>query len=180
MKVIITGRNLTVSEALENQLTTKLEKFEKYFKSDIEIMATLSHSRRKNKNVQIVELTVPLKGDATIRVEEESEDMYATIDMAIDKLSKQITKHKTRLEKRYRGHDTIRFEQIPSATEEDEIHEIVKNKNFFLKPMDAQEAILQMNLLGHDFYVFRNGETDEVNVVYARKDGKYGLIEPEY
>jgi len=180
MKLFITGRNLGVSEALENQLTTKLEKFDKYFRSDVEVHATLSHSRRRNKNFQIVEITIPLKGDATIRVEEESEDMYASIDMAIDKLSSQIVKHKTKLEKRYRGHETIRFEQIPTAPVEDDLHEVVKNKNFFLKPMDSEEAILQMNLLGHNFYVFRNGDTDDVNVVYARKDGKYGLIEPEF
>lgn len=179
MKVIVTGRNLSLSDAIKTHVESKLEKFDKFFRSDIEAHVTLSHNKRKNKNVQVIEITIPLKNGATIRVQEESEDMYASVDMAVDKLSKQIVKHKTKLEKRYRSHDTIRFEQIPSSNLEDK-HEIVKTKKFNFKPMDPEEAILQMELLGHDFFVFRNGETDEVNVVYARKDGKYGLIEPEF
>ena len=179
MKTIITGRNVSLSEALKNHVESKLSKFDKFFRSDIEAQITLSHSKRNNKKVQVIEITIPLKNDAAIRVQEESEDMYASVDMAVDKLSKQIIKHKTKLEKRYRSHDTIRFEQIPSATQENS-HEIVKMKRFSFKPMDPEEAVLQMELLGHGFFVFRNGETEEVNVVYARKDGKYGLIEPEY
>ncbi|BEP27906.1 ribosome hibernation-promoting factor, HPF/YfiA family [Helicovermis profundi] len=179
MKVNVTGRNLSLSEAIKNHVESKLEKFDKFFRSDIEAQVTLSHSKRKNKNVQVIEIYIPLKNDAAIRVQEESEDMYASVDMAIDKLNKQIVKHKTKLEKRYRGHDTIRFEQIPTSKEE-QVLEIVKTKKFPVKPMDPEEAVLQMELLGHAFFVFRNGDTEEINVVYARKDGKYGLIEPGF
>lgn len=175
MKIVTSGRNIEVTEPLKNMVTEKLSKFEKYFQTDIEVHATLS----VQKNRQIFELTIPFKHDVIFRVEEASEDMYASIDMAVDKLAKQIQKHKTKLEKRYRTHDTIRFEFIPenpAVAQAD--HELVRTKKFPIKPMDAEEAILQMEMLGHNFFVFRNGETDEVNVVYTRKDGKYGLIEP--
>lgn len=176
MKVIVTGRNMHVRDSLVEQVERKLSKFEKYFRSDIEIHATFSHQ----KNDQIVEITIPIKNGATFRAEERSGDMDTSIDLAVDKLARQITKHKTKLEKRYRGHETIRFEEIPSAgTAEAEGPQIVKNKRFFMKPMDPEEAAMQMELLGHSFFVFRNRETDEMNVVYTRKDGKFGLIEPE-
>lgn len=175
MNIIVSGRNIEVTEALKRSVDEKLSKYEKYFKSDIEVHATLS----VQKNRQIFEVTIPLKDDVIIRVEEASEDMYASIDLAVDKLARQIQKHKTKLEKRYRSHDTIRFEQIPINAGLQEIeHTVVKTKKFPIKPMDAEEAILQMEMLGHNFFVFKNSESDEVNVVYQRKDGKYGLIEP--
>ncbi len=176
MKVIVTGRNMQVRDSLVEQVESKLTKFERYFRSDIEIHATFSHQ----KTDQIVEITIPIKNGATIRAEERSKDMETSIDLAVDKLARQITKHKTKLEKRYRGHETIRFEQIPSAAQEElEGPQIVRNKKFFMKPMDAEEAAMQMELLGHSFFVFRNRDTEEMNVIYARKDGKFGLIEPE-
>jgi len=176
MKVIVTGRNMHVRDSLVEQVEKKLTKFEKYFRSDIEIHATFSHQKAD----QIVEITIPVKNGATFRAEERSGDMESSIDLAIDKLAKQITKHKTKLEKRYRGHETIRFEEIPSlGTAEPEGPQIVKNKKFFMKPMDPEEAAMQMELLGHNFFVFRNRDTEEMNVVYSRKDGKFGLIEPE-
>lgn len=175
MIIVAAGRNIEVTEPLRRMVEEKLGKFDKYFQSDIEVHATFS----VQKNRQIFELTIPFKHDVIFRVEEYSEDMYASIDMAVDKLAKQIQKHKTKLEKRYRTHDTIRFDYIPDnkgMPEPD--HELVKTKKFPIKPMDAEEAVLQMEMLGHNFFVFKNGETDEVNVVYIRKDGKYGLIEP--
>lgn len=175
MNVIVAARNMEVSEALKKMVEDKLFKFEKYFKTDIEATATFS----VQKNRQIVEITIPLKNGAIFRVEESSPDMYASIDLAVEKLQKQMSKHKTKLEKRYKSHDTIRFESIPEGNYGVQAENgIVKTKRFAVKPMDAEEAVLQMELLGHNFFVFRNGETDEVNVVYLRKDGKYGLIEP--
>ncbi len=174
MKVKVSGRNLEVTDALKNSVIAKLERFGKYFKNDIEAKATLS----VQKNRQIVEITIPING-TLLRAEESTMDMYASIDKAIDKLYKQMEKHKTRLEKRYHGHDTIRFEQIPNIPDdENQEKKIVKTKRFAIKPMDAEEAVLQMDLVGHNFFVFTNAETDEVNVVYKRKDGQYGLIEP--
>ena len=175
MNIILSGRNIEVTEALKNAVEDKLSKYEKYFKSDIDVHATMG----VQKNRQIFEVTIPLKNDVIIRVEESSEDMYSSIDLAVDKLARQIQKHKTKLEKRFRTHDTIRFEQIPlTANMVEADHSVVKTKKFPIKPMDAEEAILQMEMLGHNFFVFKNSENDEVNVVYLRKDGKYGLIEP--
>lgn len=175
MNIILSGRNIEVTEALKNAVEDKLSKYEKYFKSDIDVHATMG----VQKNRQIFEVTIPLKNDVIIRVEESSEDMYSSIDLAVDKLARQIQKHKTKLEKRFRTHETIRFEQIPlTANMVEADHSVVKTKKFPIKPMDAEEAILQMEMLGHNFFVFKNSENDEVNVVYLRKDGKYGLIEP--
>jgi len=176
MKIKVSGRNLEITNALRDAVTTKLERFGKYFRDDIEAQATLS----VEKSRQIIEITIPLNG-AILRAEESTDDMYTSIDRAIEKLYKQMEKYKTRLEKRYQGHDTIRFEKIPSIEfEEKDKGKIVKTKRFPVKPMDAEEAVLQMELLGHNFFVFTNAETDEVNVVYKRKDGNYGLIEPYY
>lgn len=174
MNITINGRNIEVTDALRNSVEEKLGKYQKYFKSDLEAQATMS----VQKNRQIFELTIPLKNDVIIRVEEYSDDMYTAIDLAVNKLARQIEKHKTKLEKRYRGHETIRFEQIPTVDQGEDDHKVVKTKKFPIKPMDQEEAILQMEMLGHNFFVFRNRDTDEVNVVYQRKDGKYGLIEP--
>ncbi|MBN2900117.1 MAG: ribosome-associated translation inhibitor RaiA [Clostridia bacterium] len=177
MKVIVSGRNIDVTDAIRTQIETKLERFDKFFRSDIEAYATVGSI----KGTGSIEITIPLKNGAIIRAEEKDNDLYAALDMAVDKLSKQIKKHKTKLEKQYRSHDTIKFEAIPNlgAGEAEDSHEIVKTKSFPVKPMAPEEAVLQMELLGHNFFVFLNGETDEVNVVYARKDGKFGLIEPQ-
>lgn len=174
MKVIISGKNLQVKEDLKELITTKLEKFDRYFSSDVEAFATFSHIKDK----QVVEVTIPLKHGVIIRAEEISDSMTTSIDRVMDRLSKQMKKHKTGLEKRYRKHDTIRFEHIPDMEEKPETLSIVRSKRFPVKPMDPEEAVLQMQMLDHDFFVFLNGDTEEVNVVYNRKDGQYGLIEP--
>ncbi len=176
MKVIISGRNMRVRDSIKEMVENRLSKFDKYFQDDVDAHVTFSHQR----NDQIVEVTIPLKHGVTLRAEERSLDMPLAIEMATDKLEKQITKHKSRLETRYKGHESIRFEAIPEVEEEETNSPvIVKNKRFFMKPMDAEEAVMQMELLGHNFFVFLNGDTGEMNVVYSRKDGKYGLIEPE-
>lgn len=174
MKVIVTGRNLVITEAIRDQVEKKLSKFDKFFRNDVEAHATFS----TQKNNHIVEVTIPLKNGSIFRAEGVTDNMYSSIDDAIDKISKQMKKHKTKIEKRFHGNESIKFESIPDLTEA--IHEasIVKTKRFAVKPMSAEEAVLQMELLNHDFFVFLNGETDEVNVVYKRKDGDFGLIEP--
>lgn len=176
MRIKVSGRNVEVTDALRDAVTAKLERFGKYFKEDTEAQATLS----VEKSRQILEVTIPING-SLLRVEEATDDMYTSVDRVVDKLNRQIEKHKTKLEKRYRGHDTIRFENIPDieAAERNEAR-IVKTKRFAVKPMDAEEAVLQMELIGHNFFVFTNAETDDINVVYKRKDGNYGLIEPTF
>lgn len=174
MKLTITGRNLVITDAIREQVERKLEKFDKYFRDDVEAHATFS----VQKGNHIVEVMIPLKNDTIFRAEARTDDMYNSIDEAIDKISKQMKKHKTKIEKRFHANDSIRFENIPVEDKKMEDAIIVKTKRFGIKPMHPEEAVLQMDLLGHDFFVFLNGETDEVNVVYRRKDGDYGLIEP--
>lgn len=173
MKVTITGKNITLTDALKNAIESKFSKFEKYFKHEIEMNVTLEVI----KNRQIMESMMTV-GGINIRAEDVSDDMYASLDGVVDKLSAQITKYKTKLEKKNKFNETIRFEQIPDYEEENEEIEIVKTKRFPIKPMSAEEAVLQMELLGHNFFVFTNANTDEFSVVYKRKRGQYGLIEP--
>lgn len=174
MKTIVTGRNLVITDAIREQVERKLSKFDKLFKSDIEAHATFS----TQKNQHVVELTIPIKNGAFFRAEGRTADMYMSIDEAVDKLSRQMRKHKTKIQKKFHANDSIRFEEIPEDLDEPSGAKIVKVKRFDIKPMVPEEAVLQMEMLGHDFYVFLNGETDEVNVVYKRKDGDFGLIEP--
>lgn len=134
------------------------------------------------KNRQIIEVTINLPG-TILRAEESSDDMYASIDKAVDVLESAIRKYKTKLQKRYQNGETIRFENIqplPQESQDTNKPKIVKTKKFAMKPMNTEEAILQMELLRHNFFMFMNAETDEVNVIYKRKDGNYGLIEPEF
>lgn len=174
MRVIVSGKNMSITDSLREGVESKFMKFDKYFKTDVEAHVTLSYQ----KDRQIVEVTVPLKQGVIFRAEEYSDDMYTSIDKVIDKLKKQIDKHKTKIQKRYQKNDTIRFENIPDMVEEVPEKKIVRTKQFSVKPMDAEEAVLQMEMLGHDFYVFTNLESEQINVVYLRKDGQYGLIEP--
>lgn len=177
MKIKITGKNMDITDALKEITFKKIGKLDKYFQEDVDTNVTFS----VEKNRQIIEVTINLPG-TILRAEEYSDDMYNSIDKAVDVLEGQIRKYKTKLQKRYQNGETIRFENIepmPKPKEED-IPKLVKVKRFAMKPMDAEEAILQMELLRHNFFVFMNGETEEVNVVYKRKDGNYGLIEPEF
>jgi putative sigma-54 modulation protein len=174
MKFMITGKNIALTDALKNTVEKKLGKLEKYFNPEVEIHATLS----VQKNRQIIEVTIPFNG-VLLRGEESTADMYLSIDNVVDKLEKQIMKHRTRLERR--THDgSLRLMEVPSEVVEEEEPQVVKTKRFAVKPMDVDEAVLQMDLLGHDFFVFRNADSNEVNVVYKRRDGNVGLIEPEF
>lgn len=178
MKITVSGKNIEVTDALKDTVIRKISKLEKYFNPDVEAQATLS----VQKNRHIIEVTIPFDG-VILRGEEATDDMYTSIDKVLDKLERQISKHKTRLERKLRE-NSLRMVEAPLA-ETGDIEEpynptIVKTKRFAIKPMPVEEAVLQMDLLGHNFFVFLNGETEEVNVVYKRKDGRYGLIEPEF
>lgn len=177
MKINISGKNMAVTDALKDVTEKKMNKLEKYFFEEVPVNITLS----VEKNRQIIEVTIPFSG-AIIRAEESTDDMYQSIDKVIDVLERQIRKHKTKLQKKSKGLETIRFENIQALPTVDKEKEpsIVRTKRFAMKPMDAEEAVLQMELLRHAFFVFRNAESDDVNIVYKRKDGNYGLIEPEF
>lgn len=174
MKFMITGKNIALTDALKKTVEKKLGKLEKYFNPEVEIHATLSVQKTR----QIIEVTIPFNG-ILLRGEESTTDMYSSIDNVVDKLEKQIMKHRTRLERRtHEG--SLRLMNVPSEVVEEDEPQVVRTKRFAVKPMDTEEAVLQMDLLGHDFFVFRNADSNEVNVVYKRKDGNYGLIEPEF
>lgn len=177
MIINFTGKGMDVTEALRNVTEKKMSKLDKYFQKDIEGNVTFS----SEKNRKIIEVTINLPG-TIIRAEESSDDMYASIDRAVDVLERQMRKYKTRLQKRYKNNETIRFENVeplPAGDNGEDLPKLVKTKKFFLKPMTSEEAVLQMELLGHNFFVFMDGDTGSVNVVYKRKDNNYGLIEPE-
>lgn len=177
MNITVNGKNITVTKGLKEAVERKLSKLEKYFSPSVEANATLS----VQKNRQIVEVTIPFNG-VILRAEEGNDDMYSAIDIVLEKLERQIRKQKTKLERRKYG-DALKFQFIPdynSSADVNDEFKIVKTKRFPVKPMNDEEAILQMELLGHNFFVYTNADTNEVNVVYKRKDGQYGLIEPEY
>lgn len=181
MRFDIRGKNIELTDALKDYTTKRLSKLEKYIEDVKEAQVALSIEGEGHK----VEVTIPLNG-VILRGEEASSDMYSSIDLVEEKLEKQIDKYKTRLYKSNRGSGLKKAmaEEIEKDLEnnqkETESFNIVRTKKFALKPMDEEEAIMQMNLLGHNFFVFFNAETDEVNVVYKRKDGNYGLIEPRF
>lgn len=176
MKTIITGKNIEVTEGLKERVTKKIGKLDKFFNNETVAHVTLSVQRVR----QIAEVTISFNG-IVLRAEESNDDMYTSIDKTIDLLERQIRKNKTRLERRLREND-FRIENFKFSEEilEEKEFKIVRSKRFAFKPMDVEEAILQMNLLGHEFFMFSNAETKQVNVVYKRKDGNYGLIEPEF
>jgi len=176
MKYIFSGKNIDLSQSLKDHATKKLNKIEKFFKPETECHLTFAVEKSRH----IFEATIIAKG-LFIRAEETTGDMYASIDAVIDKLERQIRKNKTKLGRRIRQEAFIPDNfQIDENIEEENNIKVVKSKRFAIKPMSIEEAILQMNLLGHNFFVFSNAETEEVNVVYKRKDGNYGLIEPEF
>lgn len=179
MDFSIRGQQIEVTEALNDYVDKKLSRLDKYFDAPpTSGNVTLSVVR----GLHTVEVTIPLPG-VVLRAEDRSEDMYASIDAVVDKLERQIRKHKTKVNRKFRQEGSLKALFVEGAggnasVEDDEL-EVVRTKRFTLKPMDVEEAILQMNLVGHNFFVFSNIETQEVNVVYKRNDGKYGLIEQE-
>ncbi|MBP2662100.1 MAG: yvyD [Firmicutes bacterium] len=182
MAITVRGKNIDITPALKDYVTKRVGKITKYF--DGASMGEITAILIVNKGRHIVEVTVPING-ILLRGEEATPDMYTSIDLVIEKLEKQIEKYKTKLSRKLKS-GSFKTELIPTATLAsaptlgDDEFDIVKTKRFAIKPMAVDEAVMQMNLINHDFYVFANADTEEVNVVYRRKDGRYGLIEPEF
>lgn len=175
MRFTITGRNIDVTPGLRTAIEEKIGKLDRYFNSDAEAIVTLSVQKDK----QIIEVTIPVKGNM-IRAEESSSDMYASIDLVQEIIERQMKKYKNKLLDKKQAAQAFSDWSISDEHDSDEDIKIVKTKRFAMKPMDPEEACFQMELLGHSFYMFLNSDTEEVNVVYKRRNGAYGLIEPEF
>lgn len=175
MRFVITGRNIDVTEGLRNAVEEKIGKLERYFTPNTEVIVTLSVEKERQK----IEVTIPVKGNI-IRSEQVSSDMYVSIDLVEEIIERQLKKYKNKIIDKQQARDSFSSEFIEKDYEEDDDVKIIRTKKFGIKPMDPEEACVQMELLGHNFYVFCNSETDEVNVVYKRKGNTYGLIEPEF
>ncbi|WP_019153800.1 ribosome hibernation-promoting factor, HPF/YfiA family [Robertmurraya massiliosenegalensis] len=184
MNFNVRGENIEVTPAIREYVEKKIAKLERYFTETPDANVNVNLKTYNDKRSK-VEVTIPMP-NLVLRAEEIHDDMYAAIDLITDKLERQIRKHKTKVNRKFREKGGVNnffanFEE-PGAVateEEQEDLEVVRQKSFDLKPMDSEEAILQMNMLGHNFYVFTNAETNLTNVVYKRKDGRYGLIEAQ-
>ncbi len=175
MNYIIVGKNIDVTPGLKQAVEEKIGKLEKYFAPDTEIHVTLSVEKDRHK----IEVTIPVKG-SIIRSEQVSNDMYVSIDLVEEIIERQLKKYKTKIiDKEQEAAQTFKQEYIERDYQDEDEIRIVRSKRFGIKPMYPEDACVQMELLGHNFYVFRNAETEEVNVVYKRKGNTYGLIEPE-
>ena len=174
MKYIISGKNIDVTDGLRSAVYEKLDRLEKYFNEDTEVHVTFSVEKDRPN----MEVTIPIKG-SIIRAEQVSDDMYVSIDLVTEVIERQISKHKKKLVDQAQNAAFFQKSFIEDDIVEDDEINIIRTKRFAVKPMDPEEACVQMDLLGHNFFVFRNSETDEVNVVYKRKGNTYGLIEPE-
>ena len=175
MQYIITGRNIDVTEGLKKAIHEKIGKLERYFTPATEIHVTLS----VEKDRQTIEVTIPVKG-SIIRSEQVSSDMYVSIDLVEEIIERQLKRYKTKLVDQKQSAASFSEAYIEEEADDPEEIKIVRSKRFAVKPMDPEEACVQMELLGHSFFVFRNSETDEVSVVYKRKGNTYGLIEPDF
>jgi ribosomal subunit interface protein len=181
LKYQIRGENIEVTEAIRDYVEKKVGKLERYFieTPDANVHVNLKVNPDKKSKVEI---TIPIP-QLVLRAEEVNGDMYAAIDLIVDKLERQIRKHKTKVNRKFREKGNV--EQLfatgvngaSEQQEEEEELKIVRTKRFDLKPMDSEEAVLQMNMLGHNFFIYTDAETNGTNIVYRRKDGKYGLIE---
>ena len=176
MKIIVTGKNITISEKIQDAIDKRFEKLGKFFADDIQANIVIHPERDKVK----MEATIVTKG-TIFRAEDVSQDVFDSIDIVADKLSSQMTKYKGKLQKRNKSGESVRFEMIPEP-EEDQPDEakIVKSKKFQLVPMSVDEAVMQMELLQHNFFVYLDQEADSVSVVYKRNDGNYGVLETTY
>ncbi len=174
MKMNIRGSKLEVTDAIRNYLESKLKKLDKYFENPDEITANVVVRTRGID--QTAEITIPIK-KAILRAEESNKDLYASIDFAVDKLERQIRKNKTRIKQKSNRENIDVFIDFEIDDEEQETNTIVKRKTIDMKPMSEDEAILQMNLLGHEFFIFKDADTENNAVIYKRKDGNYGIIE---
>ena len=181
----IRGENLEVTPAIREHVEKKLQKLEKYFTEGPNATANVNMKVYNDKQTK-VEVTIPMK-NLTLRAEERHNDLYAAIDLILDKLERQIRKYKTKVNRKFREREGVAAffasvnkseeKNVDTVSEEDQEFTIVRTKNFDLKPMDQEEAILQMNMLGHNFFIFTDADSDGTNIVYKRRDGKYGVIE---
>ena len=174
MKFIIVGRNIEVTPGLRSAVEEKIGKLEKYFHPDTEVHVTLSVEKDRQK----IEVTIPVKGNI-IRSEQVSNDMYVSIDLVEEIIERQLKKYKTKIVDKKQGSTSFSKQYVENDYMDDEEIKIVRSKKFDIKPLYPEDACIQMELLGHNFYVFCNAETEQVNVVYKRKGDTYGLIEPE-
>ena len=175
MKFTISGKNIEVTDGLKNAIRDKLGKLERYFTPETEIIVTLSVEKERQK----IEVTIPVRGNI-IRSEQVSNDMYVSIDLVEEVIERQLRKYKEKIIDKQQEGSNFRKEFIEKDTEPLEEVKIIRTKHFDMKPMYPEDACVQMELLGHNFFVFYNAETEQVNVVYKRKGNTYGLIEPEY
>lgn len=175
MRYTISGKNIDITVGLREAVEGKLGKLERYFSPDTEVQVTMSVEKGRQK----VEVTIPVKG-STIRAEQDSNDMYVSIDLVEELIERQIKKYKTKIIDKKQSASAFSDTFIQEEAEPEETINIVRTKRFAMKPMDPEEACLQMELLGHNFFMFLNAETEQINVVYKRKANSYGLIEPEY
>ena len=175
MRFIITGRNIDITEGLKSAVEEKLGKLDRFFAPETEVNVTLSVEKERQK----IEVTIPVKGNI-IRSEQVSSDMYVSIDLVEEVIERQLRKYKNKIVDRKQSAGNFQQEYIDKEYDEDEEVKIIRTKKFDIKPMYPEDACVQMELLGHNFFVFVNAETDQVNVVYKRKGNTYGLIEPEF
>ena len=174
MNFIISGKNIPVSDGLRTAVEDKLGKLERYFTPDTDVHVTLSVEKERQK----IEVTIPVKGNI-IRSEQTSNDMYVSIDLVEEVIERQLRKYKNKLIQKQQAAGNFQKAFIENDYDENEEVRIIRSKKFDVKPMYPEDACVQMELLGHNFFVFINAETDQVNVVYKRKGNTYGLIEPE-
>ena len=174
MRFIISGKNIDVTEGLKTAVYEKIGKLERYFTPETEIHVTLSVEKDRQK----IEVTIPMKGNI-IRAEQVSNDMYVSIDLVEEIIERQLRKYKNKLVDQKQSATNFNKTFVEEEQADDNEINITRTKKFAIKPMDPEEACVQMELLGHNFFVFRNAQTEEVNVVYKRKTNTYGLIEPE-
>ncbi|MGN0484448.1 MAG: ribosome hibernation-promoting factor, HPF/YfiA family [Lachnospiraceae bacterium] len=174
MRITISGRNIEITDGLRAAVEEKLGKLEKYFTPETDVFVTLSVEKERQK----IEVTIPVKGNI-IRSEQVSNDMYVSIDLVEEIIERQLKKYKNKLVAKQQNAANFKKEFIEKDVDDDDEIKIIRTKRFGMKPMYPEDACVQMELLGHDFFVFRNAETEEVNVVYKRKANTYGLIEPE-
>lgn len=175
MRITITGRNIELTEGLKTAVEDKLGKLERYFAPDTEVFVTLSVEKERQK----IEVTIPVKGNI-VRSEQVSNDMYVSIDLVEEVIERQLKKYKKKLISKQQNAASFRKEFIEKETDVDDEIRIIRTKRFDMKPMYPEDACVQMELLGHNFFVFCNAESEEVNVVYKRNGNTYGLIEPEF
>ena len=177
MNYIISGKNIDVTDGLRAAVFDKLGRLEKFFSEDTKAQVTFSVEKERQK----IEVTIPMKGHI-IRAEQVSDDMYVSIDMVVETIERQVVRYKKKIidQNQDAAYFQNAFIEDDDYDDEDDEIQIIRSKRFAVKPMYPEDACMQMELLGHNFYVFRNAETDEVNVVYKRKGNTYGLIEPEF